>query len=119
MEDIKKALLVFDGEVQTVLKSLKLVAQEPSKWTPAVAKLAASRESNRAVLYGRICSLFETYKPPRFPPSVYLHKLHTVAVAVAAAGDYALARDQCVARYLEGKIKCVLFIFHLRCVLQY
>jgi hypothetical protein len=44
--------------------------------------------------------------PPRFPPSVYLHKLHTVAVAVAAAGDYPLARDQCVARYLEGKIKC-------------
>jgi hypothetical protein len=43
--------------------------------------------------------------PPRFPPSVYLHKLHTVAVAVAAAGDYALARDQCVARYLEGKIR--------------
>jgi hypothetical protein len=36
--------------VQMVLKSLKLVAQEPSKWTPAVAKLAASRESNRAVL---------------------------------------------------------------------
>jgi hypothetical protein len=61
MEDIKKALLVFDGEVQNVLKSLKLVAQEPSKWTPAVAKLAASRESNRAVLYSRICNLFETY----------------------------------------------------------
>jgi len=60
MEDIKKALLVFDGEVQTVLKSLKLVAQDPSKWTPAVAKLAASRESNRAVLYSRICNLFET-----------------------------------------------------------
>ena len=99
--------VVFDGEVQMVLKSLKLVVQEPSKWTPAVAKLAASRESNRAVLYGRMCNLFETYMPPRFPPSVYLHKLATVAVAVAASGDYLLARDQCVARYLEGKIKCV------------
>ena len=90
-----------------VLKSLKLVEQEPSKWTPAVAKLAASRESNRTVLYGRICNLFETYMPPRFSPSVYLHKLATVAVAVAASGDYLLVRDQCVARYLEGKIKCV------------
>jgi hypothetical protein len=107
MEDIKKALLVFDKEVQAVLSSLKLVAQDPSKWTPAVAKLAASRESSRAVLHSRICSLFETYMPPRFPPSVYLHKLHTVAIAVAAAGDYPLARDQCVARYLEGKMKCV------------
>jgi hypothetical protein len=66
------------------------------------------RESNRAVLYGRICNLFETYMPPRFPLSVYLRKLATVAVAVAASGDYhLLARDQCVARYLEGKIKCV------------
>jgi hypothetical protein len=56
---------------------------------------------------GRICNLFETYMPPRFPLSVYLHKLATVAVAVAASGDYLLARDQCVARFLEGKIKCV------------
>ena len=106
MEDIKKALLVFDKEVQSVVASLKLVAQDPSKWTPAIAKLAASRESNRAVLYGRICNLLETYLPPRFPPSVYLHKLHDVAVAIAAAGDDPLCRDQCVARYLQGKLKC-------------
>jgi hypothetical protein len=51
--------------------------------------------------------------PPRFPPSVYLHQLHTVAVAVAAAGDYLLARDQCVARYLEGKIKCARLLTRL------
>ena len=51
--------------------------------------------------------------PPRFPPSVYLHQLHTVAVAVAAAGDYLLARDQCVARYLEGKIKYARLLIRL------
>ncbi len=96
---------MFDGEVQMVLKSLKLVAQEPSKWTPAIAKLAACRESSRAVLYGRMCNLFETHTPPRFPLSVYLRKLATVAVAAAASGGCLLACDQCVARCLEGKMK--------------
>ena len=41
----------------------------------------------------------------RFPLSVYLRKLATVAVAAAASGGCLLACDQCVARCLEGKMK--------------